>query len=108
MCGKCNLFYEGDCPVHVNIKPCADSATTSTNTNKALESVPEGMEVRQSNIPSAGLGVFATREFPEGSTFGPYDGDKIKGNVPKSGLDTSYMWEVSANFRPQTFCFNKL
>ena len=98
VCGKCNLFYEGDCPVHVNIKPCADSATTSTNTNKALESVPEGMEVRQSTIPTAGLGVFATRGFAEGSTFGPYDGDKIKGNVPKSGLDTSYMWEVSTNF----------
>jgi hypothetical protein len=98
VCEKCNLFYEGDCPEHLNIKPCADSATTSTDTNKALASVPEGMEVRGSNIPGAGLGVFATRGFAIGSTFGPYDGDKIKGNVPKSGLDTSYMWEVSCDW----------
>ena len=95
VCGKCNLFYEGDCPKHTNIKPYADSATTSTVTNKALASVPEGMVVKESTIPNAGLGVFATQGFPIGSTFGPYSGDKIKGNVPKSGLDTSYMWEVS-------------
>ena len=93
MCEKCDLFYEGDCPQHSNIKLCADSATTS-ETNQALESLPEGMEVRESNIPYAGLGVYATRHFPIGSTFGPYKGDKIKGNVPQSGLDTSYMWEV--------------
>ena len=94
VCEKCNLFYEGDCPEHTNIKPYADSATTSSS-NKALDSLPEGMEIKPSNIPNAGLGVFATRGFPCGSTFGPYDGEKIKGNVPKSGLDTSYMWEVS-------------
>ena len=94
VCEKCGLFYEGDCPQHTNIRPYADSATSSTIDNKALESLPEGMEVRESNIPNAGLGVFATRKFFIGDTFGPYKGDKIKGNVPKSGLDTSYMWEV--------------
>ena len=80
--------------MHTNIHPFADSATSTSNQNKALESLPEGMEVRQSNIPNAGRGVYATRHFPIGSTFGPYKGDKIKGNVPQSGLDTSYMWEV--------------
>ena len=94
VCDKCNLFYEGDFPIHTNIHPFADSATSATVHNRALESLPDGMEVRQSNIPNAGRGVYATRHFAIGSTFGPYEGDKIKGNVPKSGLDTSYMWEV--------------
>ena len=51
-------------------------------------------EVRQSNIKGAGLGVFATKHFVAGSTFGPYAGEKLRADVPKEGLDTSYMWEV--------------
>merc|ERR1719204_885496 len=30
LCDKCNLFYEGDCPIHTNIRPFADSATPAT------------------------------------------------------------------------------
>ena len=60
-----------------------------------MASLPEGMEVRDSSIKGAGLGVFATQEFLTGATFGPYDGEKVRADVPKGGLDTSYMWEVS-------------
>ena len=62
--------------------------------------------MRESNIPHAGLGVFATRHFAIGSTFGPYKGDKIKGNVPQSGLDTSYMWEVRCILVEFGYLFN--
>ena len=63
---------------------------------KAMASLPEGMEVRESSIQGAGLGVFSTKEFLSGATFGPYDGEKVRADVPIGGLDTSYMWEVSA------------
>ena len=62
---------------------------------KAMASLPEGMEVRESSIKGAGLGVFSTKEFLSGATFGPYGGEKVRADVPMSGLDTSYMWEVS-------------
>ena len=62
---------------------------------KAMKSLPEGMVVKESSINGAGLGVFATEEFLSGATFGPYDGEKVRADVPKAGLDTGYMWEVS-------------
>ena len=60
-----------------------------------MASLPEGMRVKDSTIKGAGLGVFATQEFLSGATFGPYGGEKVRADVPKGGLDTSYMWEVS-------------
>lgn len=56
------------------------------------------MEIRKSGIKNAGLGVFSTMPFKYGATFGPYAGEKVKANVPKVGLDTSYMWEVIFDF----------
>ena len=90
----CQEHYEGECSEHCPIRPYADSATSSGSL-KAMASLPEGMEVRDSSIKGAGLGVFATQEFLTGATFGPYDGEKVRADVPKGGLDTSYMWEVS-------------
>ena len=90
----CQEHYEGECSEHCPIRPYADSATSSGSL-KAMASLPEGMEVRDSSIQGAGLGVFATQEFLTGATLGPYDGEKVRADVPKGGLDTSYMWEVS-------------
>ena len=90
----CQEHYEGECSQHCPIRPYADSATSSGSL-KAMASLPEGMEVRDSSIQGAGLGVFATQEFLTGATFGPYGGEKVRADVPKGGLDTSYMWEVS-------------
>ena len=57
------------------------------------------MEIRRSGIKDAGLGVFSTMAFKSGATFGPYAGEKVRADVPKVGLDTSYMWEVSSWWR---------
>jgi len=59
-----------------------------------LASLPNGLEVKESIIPNAGLGVFATQVFPSGTRFGPYEGKKVKPDIPKDDMDTSYMWEV--------------
>ena len=80
------------------MRPIADTETPSEGTSKALASLPEGLEVKQSNIDGAGLGVFATTSIESGAWFGPYGGEKVKANVPMNGLDTSYMWEVRIYF----------
>merc|ERR1739841_231412 len=49
------------------------------------------MEIRASHIENAGLGVFTTKSFTNGATFGPYQGEKLKRDVPRVGLDTSYI-----------------
>ena len=110
VCHECQQLYEGECSLHGTTRPIADTSTPSEGTQKTLAedmevkptiimkvlaSLPEGMEVKQSNIEDGGLGVFATTSFESGAWFGPYGGEKIKADVPKNGLDTSYMWEVS-------------
>ena len=60
-----------------------------------MQTLPKGMVIKRSHIRNAGLGVFATESFTDGATFGPYEGEKLKANIPRVGLDTSYMWEVS-------------
>ena len=103
VCAECNLYYQGECAKHLPITPVSDSAIPEGSL-KARASLPEGMEIRQSGIKDAGLGVFSTIPFKSGTTFGPYAGEKVRADVPKLGvdtsnpklgMDTSYMWEVS-------------
>ena len=94
-CDRCNHFYEGECPSHAIIRPISDSIVDPSCSNRAMASLPKGMEIRPSHINNAGLGVFATKSFSNGATFGPYHGQKFKSNMPKVGWDTSYIWEVS-------------
>jgi hypothetical protein len=60
--------------------------------NRAMETLPPGLEVRESSIPNAGLGVFTTKFFPARSRFGPYQGDIITdGEIAHS---SGYCWQV--------------
>uniref|UniRef100_A0A7M5WT21 Uncharacterized protein n=2 Tax=Clytia hemisphaerica TaxID=252671 RepID=A0A7M5WT21_9CNID len=94
-CEQCEDFYFGDCPVHGPLFPLADKDCPGSSTeNRSLASLPDGLEVRESNIPGAGLGVFAKREFNSGTRFGPYEGKKVRPDIPKDDMDTSYMWEI--------------
>ena len=92
-CEQCEDFYFGDCPVHGPLFPLADKDCSDTE-NRSLASLPDGLEVRESNIPGAGLGVFSKRLFNSGTRFGPYEGKKVRPDIPKDDMDTSYMWEV--------------
>eukprot|EP00111_Clytia_hemisphaerica_P020841 TCONS_00061461-protein len=92
-CEQCEDFYFGDCPVHGPLFPLADKDCPNTE-NRSLASLPDGLEVRESNIPGAGLGVFAKRQFNSGTRFGPYEGKKVRPDIPKDDMDTSYMWEI--------------
>ena len=96
VCSECERPYPGDCPIHENIIPIPDTPTTSRSIpNPSVASLPQGTVVRQSRIQHAGLGVFTTCWFQQGSTFGPYRGVRLRADVPKESFDTSYIWEVS-------------
>ena len=61
----------------------------------ARASIPEGLEIKKSQIPLAGLGVFSTTTIPAGVRFGPYQGKRVQNEEVNEETDTSYMWEVS-------------
>ena len=88
-----NLFYY---PVH-SLLPVADKADGDSDTNKSQASLPDGLEIRESNIPNSGLGVLAVKPFKCGIRFGPYQGKRMRCDLPKDDFDTSYMWEVMVN-----------
>ncbi|CAC5377323.1 PRDM7_9 [Mytilus coruscus] len=90
-CEDCEREYEGDCPVH----PCIhiyDSTSTTKSEKRAMETLPEGLSVKESRIPNAGLGVFADKTFPQRSRFGPYEGEVT--TDPDKAHSTGYAWQI--------------
>ena len=61
--------------------------------HRAAHTLPNGLWVRNSSIPNAGLGVFSTEFIPKGTRFGPYDG-VIESNYDKAH-STGYSWQVN-------------
>ena len=74
--------------------PYADKNKNSDSQDNSHSSLPDGLEIKESEIPQAGLGVFASKEFDIGVRFGPYQGKKVRPDIPRKSIDTSYMWEV--------------
>ena len=60
--------------------------------------VPPGLEVKESNIPKAGRGVFAKCVIPKHDFFGPFIGKKIPAEDAKKYKDSLYVWEVRSCF----------
>lgn len=58
--------------------------------------IPAGLKLDNSVIPGAGLGIFATRDFPDKYDFGPYKGKWL---TPREynelNRDAMYVWEVN-------------
>ena len=78
--------------------PYGDKTVSEGETQLSTSSLPDGLEIKESLIDGAGLGVFAKQSFSVGTTFGPYLGKKVRPDFPRDEIDTSYMWEVSGKF----------
>ena len=61
--------------------------------DRAWQTLPDGLGIKGSDIPNAGLGVFSTKFIPKGTRFGPYEGIKKK-NYEKS-ISKRYSWQVN-------------
>ncbi|XP_015772146.1 PREDICTED: histone-lysine N-methyltransferase PRDM9-like [Acropora digitifera] len=94
-CEDCHDLYYGDCPKHGPLQVIEDKdAEHSWGVSAAIASTPDVLEIDQSSIPGAGLGVFSAAFIPERARFGPYKGDKVVWENMTDKTDTSYFWEV--------------
>ncbi|XP_013089835.2 zinc finger protein 62 homolog isoform X1 [Biomphalaria glabrata] len=105
-CQECFLEYVGDCPEHGGLNIVLDAVVPSDSRkgkdeDYSKKTLPEGLVIKSSEIPEAGLGVFATKFFPSRTRFGPYLGKIVtnKMEAHKSG----YSWQIYKNGKASHF-----
>ncbi|XP_035827333.1 histone-lysine N-methyltransferase PRDM9 [Aplysia californica] len=97
-CEECNFEYDGDCPEHGPLLIVADAQVPEginkgTHSQYSSKTLPEGLIIKRSTIPGAGLGVFAVKDFPSRTRFGPYGGKKVKDEA--TAHLSGYCWQVT-------------
>ncbi|GFO29224.1 Zinc finger protein 724 [Plakobranchus ocellatus] len=105
-CEECNMEYITDCPEHGPLKNVYDSEVPPTckkgeNPDYCRKTLPQGLVIKKSKIPRAGLGVFATTLFPVRSRFGPYGGRKEMDRYVAH--ESGYCWQVVHDGKPSHF-----
>ena len=60
--------------------------------DRALQTLPDGLIIKVSEIPDVGCGVFSRGFIPKCTRFGPYEGVIEENNAHK--LTNSYSWKV--------------
>ncbi|KAL5005626.1 hypothetical protein ScPMuIL_016784 [Solemya velum] len=98
-CEECNKEFDGDCPIHGPLIAFEDKQVleSTSKMNHALMTLPEGLCVRESGIPNAGLGVWAETSFPARARFGPYSGEII--HDCDQAHDSGYCWQDNFNLK---------
>jgi len=104
VCEDCHDLYYGDCPKHGPLQVIEDkNAEHSWCVSAAIASTPDVLEIDQSSITGASLGVFSAAFIPERARFGPYKGEKVGWENMTDKTDTSYFWEVSTGVKKNRF-----
>ncbi|KAL8572153.1 hypothetical protein ACOMHN_057828 [Nucella lapillus] len=97
-CEECDQEFQRDCPEHGPFHVVDDTAVEVKkrgDPQRAVKTLPPGLEVRESGIPNAGLGAFATQLFPTRSRFGPYQVRRV--TDPDIAHASGYCWQISSD-----------
>ncbi|XP_062862116.1 histone-lysine N-methyltransferase PRDM9-like [Trichomycterus rosablanca] len=91
-CEICKSFFLNECEVHGPPLFIPDTTIPMGVSDRARQTLPPDLQVRESGIPDAGLGVFNKGDtVPVSAHFGPYQGELVeKGEAMKS----SYSWVI--------------
>ena len=95
VCEDCNEVHHGDCPIHGPLVPFDELGSDTPSLQYTSMAIPAQLTVKPSNIPRAGLGIFANVAIARGTRMGPYKGRIVTGEEMECVEDTGYMWEVS-------------
>ncbi|XP_062387724.1 histone-lysine N-methyltransferase PRDM9-like [Sardina pilchardus] len=91
-CEDCESFYIEECGVHGPPNFTPDTPAPVGVPDRARLTLPPGLEVRTSNIPNAGLGVFNQGQtVPRGTHFGPYEGEVTDRD---EAIESGYSWVI--------------
>ncbi|KAI7793342.1 putative histone-lysine N-methyltransferase PRDM9-like [Triplophysa rosa] len=92
-CEECQSYFIGECDVHGPPLFIPDTVVSVGAADRARLTLPAGLEVRTSDIPNAGLGVFNQgRILPIGAHFGPYEAEASK---MEEAVSSGYSFVVS-------------
>ncbi|KAF5890773.1 histone-lysine N-methyltransferase PRDM9-like, partial [Clarias magur] len=91
-CELCKCFFFNKCEVHGPPFFISDTPALMGVSDRARHTLPPGLEIRESGIPDAGLGVFNKGEtIPLGAHFGPYQGELVD---QEEAVNSGYSWVI--------------
>ncbi|KAF5881726.1 histone-lysine N-methyltransferase PRDM9-like, partial [Clarias magur] len=91
-CEVCKSFFFNKCEVHGSPLFIPDTSVPMGVSDRARQTLPPGLEIQESSIPHAGLGVFNKGEtVPVGAHFGPYQGELVDRD---EAMNSEYSWVI--------------
>ncbi|XP_062861055.1 zinc finger protein 883-like [Trichomycterus rosablanca] len=100
-CEECKSFFFNKCELHGPALFIPDTPVPTGGPDRARQTLPPGLEVQQSGIPGAGLGVFNKGEtVPVGAHFGPYQGEAVD---KEEAVNSGYSWVIYRSGRGEEY-----
>ncbi|KAF5880030.1 histone-lysine N-methyltransferase PRDM9-like, partial [Clarias magur] len=92
-CEICRSFFINKCELHGPPLFIPDTPVLIGVWDRARQTLPPFLEIRRSDLPDAGLGVFNTGgTMPVGVHFGPYEGELVD---QEEAMNSGYSWVIS-------------
>ncbi|XP_062862384.1 histone-lysine N-methyltransferase PRDM9-like [Trichomycterus rosablanca] len=91
-CEECRSFFINKCELHGAALFIPDSPVPIGVSDRARQTLPPALELQESDIPNAALGVFNKGEaLPVGAHFGPYQGELV---FREEAVNSRYSWVI--------------
>ncbi|KAM9501528.1 uncharacterized protein Hap1MRO34_011841 isoform 1-T1 [Clarias gariepinus] len=104
-CEICKSFFFNKCEVHGSPLFIPDTPVPRGVSDRARQTLPPGLEIQESSIPDAGLGVFNKGEtVPIGAHFGPYQGELVD---REEAMHSEYSWVISKSWQSEEYIDGK-